>query len=177
MRVVPEDIAMAAPAKMEIFRAATAPLFDERAARSFIPPAAIEPLTRLSKAGRGDGYVLKTLFEAPGFALHYVWFKPNYQLSRHSHDRDALYYIVAGSIRLGSECLGAGDGIFLPADTPYIYTVGPEGVEILEFRHDADFSTDVRAGSQAYWDRMLASVETNRAAWLAAEPPPAAKVG
>ena len=167
---------MAASAKMEIFRAATSPLFDERSARMDIPPAAMEQLMRLSKAGRGDGYVLKTLFDAPGFALHHVWFKPNYQLSRHSHDRDALYYIVAGSIRLGTEWLGAGDGIYLPADTPYIYTAGPEGVEILEFRHDSDFSTSMRAGSQAYWDRMIASVEANRAAWCTATPPRAAKV-
>ena len=167
---------MAAPAKMEIFRAATSPLFDESGARFTAAPAAIEQLVRLSQAGRGDGYVLKTLFDAPGFALHYVWFKPNYQLSRHSHDRDALYYIVSGSIRLGTEWLGAGDGIFLPADTPYIYTAGPDGVEILEFRHDADFSTDVRGGSNAYWDKMMAAVATNRDAWLAAEPPRAARM-
>jgi len=166
---------MTAPAKMEIFRAATAPLFDEASARFDIPPAAIDQLMKLSKAGRGDGYVLKTLFDAPGFALHYVWFKPNYQLTRHSHDRDALYYIVSGAIRLGTEWLGAGDGLFLPADTPYIYTAGPEGVEILEFRHDSDFNTSVRGGSQAYWDKMIAAVEDNRDAWLAATPPRAVR--
>ncbi len=167
---------MAAPAQMEIFRAATSPLFDERSARMDIPPAAMEQLRRLAEAGRGDGYVLKTLFDAPGFALHYVWFKPNYQLSRHSHDSDALYYIVAGSIRLGTEWLGAGDGIFLPAETPYVYAAGPDGVELLEFRHSSDFNTSVRNGSTAYWDRMIAGVAANRAAWQAATPPRAAKV-
>ena len=164
----------AAAKKMEIFRAATAPLFDERGARKDIPPAAMAQLGHLAEAGRSEGHVLKTLFDAPGFALLYCWFKPNYQLTRHSHDRDALYYIASGSIRLGTETLGAGDGIFLPAGTPYVYTVGPEGVEVLEFRHDSDFNTAMAPGSEAYWARMIANAETNRAAWRAATPPRAA---
>ncbi|MDQ1430431.1 MAG: hypothetical protein QOF40_1033, partial [Actinomycetota bacterium] len=34
--------------------------------------------------------------------------------------------------------VGAGSG-FVPADAPYAYTAGPEGIEILEFRHASAF--------------------------------------
>ena len=37
------------------------------------------------------------------------------------HNADCLYFIVAGSLRLGSEELGPGDGFFLGVDVPYTY--------------------------------------------------------
>ena len=54
-------------------------------------------------------------------------------MARHSHSVDALYYIVSGSLKLGTEWMGAGDGFWLSGDTPYTYTAGPEGLEIVAF--------------------------------------------
>ena len=71
-----------------------------------------------------------------GMSLVHVWFGANMPLFRHSHPRfgDCLYYIITGEVRLGSQVLGAGDGVFIPNEMPYKYTAGPEGVQLLEFR-------------------------------------------
>ena len=161
---------------MKVFRAADAPLFENEEGSITMAPSAAEGLGRLVEGGMEDGSVLKTLFDGPGFGLHYAWFKPNYQLGRHSHSLDAIYYIVSGSLKLGNEWLGAGDGFFLPADVPYIYTVGEEGLELLEFRHSAHFTTHVPGAGKAFWDRALETIEANREAWLKAVPPRPAEV-
>ena len=36
---------------------------------------------------------------------------------------------------MGNQVLRAGDSFFIPAEAPYVYTAGPDGVEILEIRH------------------------------------------
>lgn len=71
-----------------------------------------------------------------GMSLAHVWFGANMPLFRHSHPKfgDCLYYIITGEVRLGSQVLGAGDGVFVPNEMPYKYIAGPEGVELLEFR-------------------------------------------
>ena len=48
-----------------------------------------------------------------GMSLVHVWFGANMPLFRHSHPRfgDCLYYIITGEVRLGSQVLGAGDGV------------------------------------------------------------------
>ena len=71
-----------------------------------------------------------------GISLVHVWFGANMPLFRHSHPRfgDCLYYIITGEVRLGSQVLGAGDGVFIPNEMPYKYTAGSEGVQLLEFR-------------------------------------------
>jgi len=71
-----------------------------------------------------------------GMSLVHAWFGPNFPLFRHSHPKygDCLYYIVAGSIVMGSRVLKAGDGFFVPNGAPYKYQAGPDGVEVLEFR-------------------------------------------
>jgi hypothetical protein len=138
------------------------------------PTATTEGLTRMFEAGMTSGAVVKRLFDAPGFSLVYAWFKPNFPLLRHSHDKDCLYYIVSGSLRLGTEDLGPGDGFFLTADTPYTYAIGPDGLEILEFRHEGDFNSRAMGGTRAYWDKAVAAITANRAAWQAMIPPRAA---
>jgi hypothetical protein len=160
---------------MEIFRASEAPAFENGEGTITMAPSAEVGLGRMIEAGMEDGSVLKTLFDGPGFALHYAWFKPNYQLGRHSHSLDAIYYVVSGSLKLGSEWLGAGDGFFLPADVPYVYTVGPDGLELLEFRHSANFTTHVPGASKAFWDKAVETVRANHQAWLKAKPPRAAR--
>ena len=74
---------------------------------------------RLAEVGAGEGQMVKLLFSAPGLSLTYAWFKSGFPLPRHSHDADCLYYIIAGSLTLGSQTLGAGDGFFVPSQAAY----------------------------------------------------------
>jgi len=129
---------------------------------------------KMLEAGLTDGYVIKCLFRAPepdGFTLAYVWFKGNYALPPHTHDTDCLYYIISGEIHLGKQVLTSGDGFLLPALTPYSYHVGPEGVELLEFRNSTKFDITVRDGTAQAWERMVAICEANRELWKTQRPP------
>ena len=128
-------------------------------------------IARLMEAGIADGNVIKLLFSAPGFSLTYVWFKPRFPLARHRHDTDCLYYVVSGDVRMGTERLGAGDGVFLPADTFYTFEIGPDGTELLEFRHTSEYGYHFSGGTDAYWDRAVKAVADNRGSWRAMTPP------
>lgn len=81
-----------------------------------------------------------------GFSLVRAWFGPHYVLPRHSHDGDGLYYIVEGSVVMGSQVLEAGDGFFVPSDAPYAYEAGPDGVVVLEFRTRTSFGMNIPGG-------------------------------
>lgn len=120
---------------------------------------------RAMEAGASEGHELKTLFTMPGFSLTYVWFKSGFPLPRHTHNVDCLYYIVGGSLRLGSEELSVGDGFFVGQDVPYTYTPGPAGVEVLEFRAADAFNIKVLADNPAFWERAVESVRSHRSAW------------
>jgi hypothetical protein len=75
-----------------------------------------------------------------------------------------LYYVVAGEVHLGNRVVRSGEGFFAPADVPYGYTAGPEGVELLEFRAATAFDSQIRE-SPAGWDRILEGVRANRDRW------------
>ena len=163
---------MATQTTMRIFRASdTGLMAGEESGFEETSPATTEGLTRLFEAGLETGAVIKRLFDAPGFSLLYAWFKPGFPLPRHSHDKDCLYYIVSGSLRLGTEDLGPGDGFFLTADTPYTYAIGADGLEILEFRHQGNFNSRAMGGTKAYWDKAVSAILANRPAWQAMVPP------
>src|ERR1700761_487557 len=126
--------AKARPAgKFAIYRGATAPAFSEIDVMDYagMTPALEQTFAQLGEAGIDEGQTVKLLFSAPGFSLTYAWFKSGFPLPRHTHSADCLYYIIAGSLQLGTETLGRGDGFFLPKDMAYAYTPGPEGVEVL----------------------------------------------
>jgi len=80
-----------------------------------------------------------------GLSVVYLYFKPNFPLFRHQHDVDSLYVVISGSVVdfMGAEALQPGDCFSVPAGTPYYYTAGPEGVEVLEILRDADTVTVV----------------------------------
>jgi mannose-6-phosphate isomerase-like protein (cupin superfamily) len=80
-----------------------------------------------------------------GLSIVYLFFKPDFPLFRHQHDVDSLYVVISGSVVdfMGSEVLRPGDCFSVPARTPYWYTAGPEGVEVLEIFRDADTVTVV----------------------------------
>ena len=50
---------------------------------------------------------------------------------------------------MGKRKLGPGDGFFLPAEQPYAYHAGPEGVKVLEFRHQASFDMKIHEKDMA----------------------------
>jgi hypothetical protein len=159
---------------MQIFRASEGRVSGSDGSNSNVLPlsqATQNGFARLVDAGLMEGSLVKTLIDIPGFSLMYVWFKPHYPLLRHSHKQDCLYYIISGTIKLGTETLGAGDGFFLPDATPYTYAVGDDGVELLEFRQSSDINFKGYDATAAWWDKAEKSIRENREAWRAIVPP------
>ncbi len=157
----------------QIFRHSTAPSLQEANCMT-IEPFAEKLLPSIGKAfesGMQDGDQLRVLFNVPGFSLVHVWFKAHYPLPLHSHDADCLYYIIAGSISLGTEELGPRDGFFIPAGVPYTYKPGPDGVELLEFRHSTQFNFVNLASNPAFWVKAAETATANRELWKEAKMP------
>lgn len=106
--------------------------------------------------------------EEGGFSLVYLFFKPNFPLFRHKHESDCLYVVVSGSAIMGTQTLRAGDCFFVPASSPYAYTAGPDGVEVLEIRHNVEGFTTIFANNQpSRLDDARATIEANATAWRA----------
>jgi quercetin dioxygenase-like cupin family protein len=166
---------MAAATKIEIYRASEAPSLMEAGCISVVPGNDLqkEGMSKLMQAGLMEGDEIKVLVNIPGFSLTYVWFKKGYPLPLHSHDADCLYYIVAGSIELGNETLGPRDSFFIPANVPYAYQPGPEGVEVLEFRHATQFDFRNFAKNAAFYDKGAENIMANIDAWRTAKKPSA----
>lgn len=123
------------------------------------------------EAGVKQGHENRLLFSGAGFSLVYAWFKSGYPLPRHTHNSDCLYYVVAGSLRLGDQELGKGDGFFVGGDVPYSYVAGPEGVEILEFRAVEDFDINMLANNSRFWERVVKVVEERSEDWVEEQRP------
>ena len=117
------------------------------------------------------------LYSRPGMSLTYVWFKSGYPLPRHSHNADCLYFIVAGSLKIGVEELGPGDGFFIGVDVPYTYTPGPQGVEVLEFRTSDNFDFKALGMTEAWVEKAVENLRANRDNWPAETTPSGMKVG
>jgi len=123
----------------------------------------------LKQIGTTSGYINKVLFGDPeqgGMSLIQLWYAPDYALPRHSHDVDCLYYVVAGEAHLGNQVLRVGDGFFVPANAPYAYNAGPDGVEVLEFRATSSFAIRVTE-SPARWSQLAELARTHRDDWEA----------
>ena len=165
------------PASFAIYRGTDAKEYGEHDVLRMddITPAIAEGLTHFHLAADGThGQVVKLLFGAPGVSLSHVWFKSGYPLPLHAHSSDCLYYILAGTLRMGTEELGAGDGFFVGTDVPYTYTAGPEGVEVLEFRNTDQINIRFMARNKAFWERAAQQIGERRESWRQ-EPPPSAK--
>jgi quercetin dioxygenase-like cupin family protein len=134
-------------------------------------PEARQGLGRFTRAGGVEGGVVKVLArDAGAFSLVHVWFKANYPLPRHSHDADCMYYVISGSAVMGKQVLRPGDAFFVPADAPYQYNAGPDGVEVLEVRHATEhFDMKIPDASPERWKAMAETVAANQERW-AAEP-------
>lgn len=134
-------------------------------------PVQAEGLDRMLEAGVMDGAQFTVLCNLPGFTLVHAWVKKDYPLPLHSHSADCLYHVVSGSLRLGTEDLGAGDSIFIPANVPYTYRAGAEGAEVLEFRHTLDVDFRSYAKNKAFYDKAVSTILANRDAWRAVGKP------
>lgn len=161
--------------RFSIFRARSAVDFETS---GIMTPAALTPVemagaAAVSEAGYEAGVNVRLLFSLPGMSLAHAWFKSGFPLPRHSHDVDCLYYILSGSLRIGTEELGPGDGFFVGADVPYTYTPGDRGVEVLEFRAASAFGIKLLASNPAFWARAAETVRRRRSVWETEQPPSA----
>jgi hypothetical protein len=164
-------------ARFAIFRTSEARSYDEAEIMEVEPPTPVEAegMQRVMQAGLMEGNDLKLLFAMPGLSLSYVWFKSGFPLFRHSHSADCLYYIVGGSLKMGREELGVGDGFFIGDGVPYTYTPGPDGVEVLEFRTSSAFNIKLLANNPAFWDKAVETLASRRDAWAEERMPPSAR--
>lgn len=158
-----------------IFRAKDAPGLVESGCMKMEPMSDVQRdgMKKAVAAGYTQGDEVKILVDLPGFSLAHAWLKKDYPLALHSHDSDCLYYVVAGSLKLGTEELGPRDSFFVPAHTPYTYRPGPNGVEVLEFRHQGQFNFLNLSKSGAFWDKAAQTVLDNLEGWKMAAPPSA----
>lgn len=156
-----------------IYRAKDAPGLMESGVMSVAPISDVQRagLKNAVAAGYTDGDDVRILVQMPGFNLAHAWLKKDYPLALHSHDSDCLYYIVAGTLKLGTEELGPRDSFFVPAGVPYTYKPGPDGVEVLEIRHEAKFNFVNLSKGEAFWDRAAETIAANREDWKSARRP------
>lgn len=163
-------------ARFELYRAADAKDYGEHDLQRVdnITPAIAEGLAHYT-VGEDDahGQIVQLLYGAPGVSLTKVWFKSGFPLPLHSHGNDCLYYILAGSLRFGTEELGPGDGFFVGSDVPYTYTAGPDGVEVLEFRNSNELNIRFMSRTKTFWEKAGKQIGARREAWKH-EPPPSA---
>lgn len=159
--------------KFRIFRAKDAPGLMEAGCMSIEPftPVQSEGMSKALAAGYMGGDEIKVLTDLPGFGLTHIWFKEGYQLPLHSHDVDCMYYVISGSLRLGTEEIGPSDCFFIPADVPYTYKPGPDGVEVLEIRHANHFNFVNHAKAEAWWVRAAEEIASRKDAWQTAKRP------
>lgn len=159
--------------RFEVFRGADAPALEECDCMTWESDApnlaAIQP--RMAEAMQVRGEYADVPYRRETMSLARAWFKSGFPLPLHTHDSDCLYYIVAGSVRMGSETLEAGDGFFVGAEVPYTYTAGPEGVEILEFRSTDRFNIRVKDKPAASWEKMVDVLRDGAARWADEAPP------
>ena len=62
--------------------------------------------------------------------------------------------------------LEAGDGFFVPADAPYTYEAGPDGVEVLEFRSSTTFDMKMHDQTVERWQPVVDAASAHQDEWL-----------
>lgn len=156
-----------------------APLGEDRMPTEGLTPSILAGVAKLMAATKpGLGENATVLFAEPGptgMSLVRGWFKSGYILPAHSHSHDCLYYVLAGELRMGAHVVKAGDGFFLPSDTPYSYEAGPDGVEVLEFRNTTHFNIVLREQPEERWDRLAENYKDRAEVWEAETIPPSAR--
>ncbi len=163
--------------RMQVFRASEGIRLDHDVMPwEGMDEATMAGMAKLAQVGAQDGMAEKTvvLFREPGecgMSMMYAWFKSGYILPRHSHNADCLYYVIAGNLKMGSQVLGKGDGMFVPADAGYTYEVGPDGLELLEVRNATRFNIHFKGNDEAHWERVANVYRKNMTDWADETPP------
>ena len=157
-----------------LFRARDALPYEEAGVMFAAPEDASSSadFSQLVEGGVLDGSRVSLLFSRPGLSLTHAWFKTGFPLPRHSHNADCAYFIISGSLRIGTEELGPGDGFFVGSDVPYTYVPGEGGVEVLEIRTANLFDIKLLVNNQAWWDKAVARLREVRPGWDAETAPP-----
>jgi mannose-6-phosphate isomerase-like protein (cupin superfamily) len=111
-----------------------------------------------------------------GMSIVYLYFKPNFPLFRHMHDVDSLYVVISGSVVnfMGEgEALRPGDCFSVKAGTPYYYSAGPEGVEVLEMFHGSENVTVIYVDNpEGRLQEAEEAVQANAPSWVQLEEGP-----
>lgn len=76
-------------------------------------------------------------FDDVPVALSEVTFGPDAEVAPHAHTEDEVIVVSAGSMRMGSHDLAAGSAVYIPKETVYGFTAGPDGCTFLNFRPSA----------------------------------------
>lgn len=134
-------------------------------------PAILRGMQQMREQADTGGAAALTLFSSSQTHVSYVWFKSGYPLPIHSHDTNCYYLVIAGSMKVGNEVLGQGDGVQIAAGTPYSVTPLAEGVEFLEIRESPDYDTHYRAKTDAYWDRVFETRRERKDIWAEEKAP------
>nr|WP_144033884.1 cupin domain-containing protein [Sphingomonas laterariae] len=162
---------------MTLFRTGEGiPLDHETMPFAGVDPATMAGLGRIMASGprAADASHTTILFQSgdeEGVSLSHAWFKTGFISSRHSHNADGIYYILAGEARFGSARLGPGDGIYVPAEQAYVLEVGNEGCELLEFRNAAQFNIHFKGNDEAHWEKVAQSYTRHMPQWENELPP------
>ena len=163
--------------RFEIFRGADATPLEECdcMTNDSETPNLIAMQPKFAEAMTVRGEYADVPYRREGMSLARLWVKSGFPLPLHTHDCDCLYYVVAGSIRMGTETLVAGDGFFVGSEVPYAYTAGPEGAEVLEFRCTDSFNIRVKDKPMGAWEKYVDQLRDGGTRW-ADEPPPVRKM-
>lgn len=70
------------------------------------------------------------------FHLLRIKFEPNFNLPRHYHNMDQVVFVLKGEAWQGNRRFGPGEGWSTPAEQPYQVAAGPDGLELVEVRHE-----------------------------------------
>jgi mannose-6-phosphate isomerase-like protein (cupin superfamily) len=132
-------------------------------------PELQEYAAELVEASGNDSRVLvRQTPEEGGYSLVYLWFKPHFPLFRHRHEDDCLYVVVSGTAIMGNQTLQPGDSFFVPAEAPYSYNAGPDGVEVLEIRHNVErFTTIYATNTEGRMQEARDAARANADSWRA----------
>ena len=158
---------------IRIYRAADAPDLTETdfgAKNDFGEHTELQDVARTlaAAADTASRLLVRQTPEEGGFSLVYLFFKPHFPLFRHKHESDCMYLVLSGTAVMGNQTLRAGDSFFVPAGAPYWYTAGPEGVEVLEIRHNVDsFTVTFTSNPTSRLEEAKAAVRDNAEAWQA----------
>jgi|HubBroStandDraft_5_1064220.scaffolds.fasta_scaffold102934_2 hypothetical protein len=93
-------------------------------------------------AGRAERRIMVSNPDHDGLSLTVFKFAPGTVLPRHRHNVEYIEFVLEGEVHHGNRVIGAGEGVYRSGDTPYTFTVGPQGATIADFRGHTWYTTE-----------------------------------